>query len=414
MPVFYPKREDDDSPILNQYRHEIDGNLSFDADARARLAASLHQSRGELPAESLNTQPAEEILIDASAGDAGDIANRPYFASSEDAPARQGWDRARVARWARQAAAVMLVIVLAAVLLPKRPGLSQDGESEASELSNVESSLMNTSASTSASDVTFVSTADPSATDISTVRTSRSTTATTRIPSNAKYTSGPLAILCTPGTFGGGNWFTEEQVRAIFGAITSLSDEMDILYEHVTVSQGFNEFYFADMSHSAGKVFVIAECFDTGVRELRLCNTTGGEYEVLDSKPLPDGYDRLTLYDRYMRYACPSMCITQADLDTILSKGFLAPLIEGKNAKFSSNGTYFSDDKMVLGFNFYMPSIQSHVFINENYRTRQMQYTLSQIPNLKLLEEGPYTGTVPLSDKADRYAYAAASYILNG
>lgn len=205
---------------------------------------------------------------------------------------------------------------------------------------------------------------------------------------------------------------SHEQALKIFGSIRSVSDLIDPsgiceLISFYYESGPFSLFAYRGLSESreSNLSYWFCDVFTTGQFELRICNSDSWRnYTILASKPLPAGYTAADAYDKYMRTTRPKNCIDQTLLNDILAAGTVEPFIYGSNQRAESS-LWKSDDGQVLGFNFYMPANRSNIFIHEDYNTRELYYSVSQVPSLKSFMTGPYEACVPLSESASLENY---------
>lgn len=217
--------------------------------------------------------------------------------------------------------------------------------------------------------------------------------------------SDPLDILYNG--FNGIYEITQQQMLDLFHAIDSLDVIMDM--GEIAYNMAFYDDHaltFRGVRGGMQLYYQIVECYDTGVMELRLIEEGHPDYQVLDSKPLPPGRDYYEAYDRYVRLVWPSCCITTDLLEAIMREGHLAPFM--KNDELTS-GMTLSDDYMLLRFEFYMTDLRKTVFIHEDYRTRDIYYTVYEPGIVPELESTTRDGQAPLKTGAKRSDYTMFS-----
>jgi hypothetical protein len=126
---------------------------------------------------------------------------------------------------------------------------------------------------------------------------------------------------------------------------------------------------------------------------------------LLASRPMPNGYTAQEAFDHWIRLTQPSICFDQATRDKMMQAGHLAPFISGNSAQIDEGTTWRSDDRMVIGWQFYLPETKSFIFMHEDYGTRQLCYSISALPDVRYFMQGPYDVYAPLSPNANRDNY---------
>ena len=197
---------------------------------------------------------------------------------------------------------------------------------------------------------------------------------------------------------------TKEQALALFQSINSLDDVMELIYQECSqFSWVYGSLvYWGLGGEEPGLFYQIVEDFVQETSQLVYYSTITYQKEVLATKALPAGYTIVDAHDTWYQYKCPWNCISLAKMNEIIATGYLAPFFDDKNL---GAHMYKSDDQMVYGTYYYVPELKSFVFFNENYRIREMYWTFSQMPSIKVLETGPYDGRVPLAQNASQVYY---------
>ena len=198
---------------------------------------------------------------------------------------------------------------------------------------------------------------------------------------------------------------TEEKALSIFYSIDSLSDVAEMLFANISFLDQFKGLEF-DLNAGPSKTFTIEEIFAENTAYLVYIDYSQGgrpNKTVLASKPLPEGYNLVDVHCLLYSLKFPCEMIDWDMFYAVLERGSALAL---QNESFNANGYIVSDDLMVVGTTFYMPSEKKFVVFNEDYSTRTLYYYFYTIDNYRLWWGiGPYDGQVPLSEDSDRSKY---------
>lgn len=182
----------------------------------------------------------------------------------------------------------------------------------------------------------------------------------------------PLAVFRDPNyTF---NRFTEEQVMAIFDAVDTARQLMDVTQTDVNYERELwkQEISFAFMTGvEEGTSYSLTENYRTHDLELRY-HIDGQEPVVLASKPLPSGSNFVDAYDWYIRNTYESILLSTQQFDRILADGHVASVM-GQSDMLSSDGIWVSPGTRQLGFSFYMKELKQLVWIIEDYAQQELR-----------------------------------------
>ena len=218
----------------------------------------------------------------------------------------------------------------------------------------------------------------------------------------------PLATLRN-GTYVGQD-IPRDQAIAIFEAMDSLQAVMPWLDSNVQFEPGLTNLYFTGMmEQQGGRYYVYYEDFENRTFELRVKENGTTAYELLASKPMAEDYNKIDVYDTYVKETMPYNIMTVAQLDEILAAGHVAPFadgVQGGDNGLSSGWIWMNDAKNTVAFSFYLPEKKATVHIYEDYANRVLFYTLSQVDNYKFWDENVQRdGEVPLSPDANMTDY---------
>lgn len=303
-----------------------------------------------------------ELSGKSSCEDDADPYNSPYLSPAPSLPSRRpagaGW-----VRWAASAAAVLLLAAGSAfVLLPRGgPDTADEGgwESSGDPADTTQPSL--------SSDVNTAPITTPGDPDVTTTTTQEWVQ-----PTAAFDPDHPLAVFRDPNyTF---NRFTEEQVMAIFDAVDTARQLMDVTQTDVNYERELwkQEISFAFMTGvEEGTSYSLTENYRTHDLELRY-HIDGQEPVVLASKPLPSGSNFVDAYDWYIRNTYESILLSTQQFDRILADGHVASVM-GQSDMLSSDGIWVSPGTRQLGFSFYMKELKQLVWIIEDYAQQELR-----------------------------------------
>lgn len=303
-----------------------------------------------------------ELSGKSSCEDDADPYNSPYLSPAPSPPSRRpagaGW-----VRWAASAAAVVLFAAGSAfVLLPRGgPDTADEGgwESSGDPAGTTQPSL--------SSDVNTAPITTPGDPDVTTTTTQEWVQ-----PTAAFDPDHPLAVFRDPNyTF---NRFTEEQVMAIFDAVDTVQQLMDVTQTDVNYERELwkQEISFAFMTGlEDGTSYSLTENYRAYDLELRY-HVQGQEPVVLASKPLPSGSNFVDAYDWYIRNTYESILLSTQQFDRILADGHVASVM-GQSDMLSSDGIWVSPGTRQLGFSFYMKELKQLVWIIEDYAQQELR-----------------------------------------
>ncbi len=303
-----------------------------------------------------------ELSGKSSCEDDADPYNSPYLSPAPSPPSRRpagaGW-----VRWAASAAAAVLFAAGSAfVLLPRGgPDTADEGgwESSGDPADTTQPSL--------SSDVNTAPITTPGDPDVTTTTTQEWVQ-----PTAAFDPDHPLAVFRDPNyTF---NRFTEEQVMAIFDAVDTVQQLMDVTQTDVNYVRELwkQEISFAFMTGlEDGTSYSLTENYRAYDLELRY-HVQGQEPVVLASKPLPSGSNFVDAYDWYIRNTYEYIILSTQQLDRILADGHVAPVMSQSDT-LSSDGIWISPETRRLGFSFYMKELKRLVWIIEDYAQQELR-----------------------------------------
>lgn len=377
---------------MESYRREIEQQLSLQ-DGQKRLLAYRLKNRLADPRASRRT---EQPYMS------------PYINGEPPEPPR---DPRRWLSYAGIAAAVLFLVSGGWFLLTRQPSLAVgDGGTGAS---GIQTTILSTTGPASWASVTAATETDDSTegTTAANTTSSKAAEATTAAETDAPPVFDPQDPLATlrNGTYVGQD-IPRDQAIAIFEAMDSLQAVMPWLDSNVQFEPGLTNLYFTGMmEQQGGRYYVYYEDFENRTFELRVKENGTTAYELLASKPMAEDYNKIDVYDTYVKETMPYNIMTLAQLDEILAAGHVAPFadgVQGGDNGLSSGWIWMNDAKNTVAFSFYLPEKKATVHIYEDYANRVLFYTLSQVDNYKFWDENVQRdGEVPLSPDANMTDY---------